>query len=256
MNSRNNEKLIAYLRLMRIHRPIPILLMLLPILIIIFSQFFSDINNHIEINLGYWLAVSKLIFITIIGSIVTRSLGCIINDFFDKDIDAKTERAKIRPLVDESNKFKPTKFGIAILSTALASVAFLLALTLGTIPLVISLCVALLIIFYPITKRVFAFPQLFLGITYNSGIIVICSAMNGWLNFSSIFFYIINIIWTFTYDTVYAMQDIEDDKKNEVNSSAILLEENFIKITKILYRIITILLVIFGISIKGWFFLL
>ena len=236
---------------MRVHKPIPILLMLLPILIVIFAQFFLDIQNQKLIDSDYVLMVGKLIGITILGSFIARSLGCIINDFFDRDIDSNTVRVASRPLVDASNNDKPSKIGIVVISLLLFFISILLSLELGKTPFIISLIAGLFISMYPLTKRFFILPQLFLGITYNLGIIIICSSVKGWINVPLILFFLINVIWTFTYDTVYAMQDIEDDKRNEVHSSAILMEKDFINITKKLYNVILFSLWVFCFVLGG-----
>ena len=238
---------------MRIHRPIPILLILLPILIVISGEIILDISNNKIVDFDYFLMITKLVVVSCVGSFVVRSLGCVINDFFDKDIDVKTERSKIRPLVDESQnkKNRPTTFGVGILCLCLGMTSILLAIYLGKIPIILSFCAAVLIIFYPLTKRAFVLPQLFLGVTYNFGILIICSSVEGWLNAASIVFFITNIVWTFAYDTVYAMQDVEDDRKNDLNSSALLIECDLIPVVKKLYNGILLLLIVFSVLVNG-----
>ena len=249
----NRAQLINYLRLMRVHIPIPIILNFLPILLIIFSQYFLDIQNNGESKAPLW----TLIWITIVGSFLTRSLGCVINDFFDKDFDKKTNRTKKRPLaLDDSDKSKPTTLGTGILIFILTSLSLSLAIILGKIPITISLCTGVLVIFYPLTKRFFFLPQLFLGIVYNMGIIIICSAVDGWLNFQCFFLYLISILWTLAYDTVYAGQDEDDDKKNNLKSSVLTFGSKWKDVVNKIYNIIFGLLLIFGFSINGRLFFL
>jgi 4-hydroxybenzoate polyprenyltransferase len=236
------QKFINYLRLMRIHKPIPIFLMFLPIAIIVFTQYFVlNIKNF---------PFLKLILVSFFGSFFVRSLGCIINDYFDQDIDKKTERTKDRPLTLENLEVKPTKFGIFLLIGFLISISLFFAYTLGTIPFVLSLLSGLMVIFYPLMKRIFILPQLFLGIVYNMGIIIISSALEGGINSSAIVFFIINILWTLAYDTVYAAQDIEDDEKNNVHSSVRTFGKNWPIVIDKIYNVVFGLLIIFGVVSK------
>ena len=236
------QRFINYLRLMRIHKPIPILLMFLPILIIIFTEYFI-----LNIDDFPWL---KLISISFIGSIFARSLGCVINDYFDQDIDKKTERTKDRPLTLENLEIKPTQNGVFFLISILTSVSLYLAYLLGTMPFILSLFSGLMVIFYPLMKRIFLLPQLFLGVVYNMGIVIIASAISGGINFPSILFFIMNILWTVAYDTVYAAQDIEDDEKNKVHSSVKTFGKNWTIVIDKIYNVVFGLLVIFGILAK------
>jgi 4-hydroxybenzoate polyprenyltransferase len=236
---------------MRVHAPLPIILNFLPILLIICSQYFLDIQNNGESKAHLW----TVLWITIIGSFLTRSLGCVINDFLDKDFDKKTNRTKKRPLaLDDSDKSKPTNFGVTILIFILTSSSLSLAIILGKTPIIISLCTGVLVIFYPLTKRFFFLPQLFLGIVYNMGIIIVCSAVDGWLNFQCLFLYLISILWTLAYDTVYAGQDKDDDKKNNLKSSVLTFGPKWRDVVNKIYNIIFGLLVIFGFSINGRLF--
>ncbi len=249
----NRAQLINYLRLMRVHAPLPIILNFLPILLIICSQYFLDIQNNGESKAH----LLTLLWITIIGSFLTRSLGCVINDFLDKDFDKKTNRTKKRPLaLDDSDKSKPTNFGITILIFILTSLSLSLAIILGKTPIIISLCTGVLVIFYPLTKRFFFLPQLFLGIVYNMGIIIICSAVDGWLNFQCFFLYLISILWTLAYDTVYACQDEDDDRKNNLKSSVLTFGSRWQDVVNKLYNIIFGFLLIFGFFINGKLFFL
>ncbi len=236
------QRFINYLRLMRIHKPIPILLMFLPILIIIFTEYFI-----LNIDDFPWL---KLISISFIGSIFARSLGCVINDYFDQDIDKKTERTKDRPLTLENLEIKPTQNGVFFLISILTSVSLYLAYLLGTMPFILSLFSGVMVIFYPLMKRIFLLPQLFLGFVYNMGIVIIASAISGGINFPSILFFIMNILWTVAYDTVYAAQDIEDDEKNKVHSSVKTFGKNWTIVIDKIYNVVFGLLVIFGILAK------
>ncbi len=206
---------------MRIHIPIPIFLQLFPVLTIIFVQCAIQFReDDFSIHPSLW----TLVWVSSLGSFLTRSIGCIINDYFDQDIDKKTDRTKSRPLtLDQNDPDRPTTLGIGVLFGTMSICALLLALKLGKIPALLAICSGIAIIFYPLTKRVFFLPQLFLGLVYSMGIVIICSAVDGWLNFTCVFFYLINVLVTFSYDTIYAKQDLKDDIENEIQSSALTL---------------------------------
>lgn len=240
--STNTRRLIEYLRLMRIHKPIPMLLMWLPIVIIIFSEYYIlKIPNF---------PLFKLISVSFFGAIITRSLGCIINDYLDQDFDKKTQRTKDRPLALEDLEIKPTKTGITILISLLTMIALLLANSLGSLPLLLAIISGSMVVIYPLTKRFFILPQLFLGVVYNMGLIIIPSALPHGLNLKVALFFIINILWTLCYDTVYAAQDIEDDKKNNLHSSVKTFGKNWPIVVDKIYNIVFALLIVFGMICK------
>jgi 4-hydroxybenzoate polyprenyltransferase len=149
-----------------------------------------------------------------------RSAGCIINDLWDRKIDQFVERTKNRPLVT----------GLVSIKEALIYLIFLLFLsllilfTLPPLAIKISLFSLPLVILYPLMKRITFFPQLFLGITYNIGLIIGYVTVSNSINLKSFIAYFGFVFWTLIYDTIYGFLDIEDDKKIGVKSLAILLE--------------------------------
>ncbi len=160
-----------------------------------------------------------------------RSAGCIYNDMIDKDFDAKVRRTATRPLAaGELTVKEATPFLILLLSGA---ALILLSLPL---PAIITGCIALLFIFlYPWMKRITYWPQLFLGITFNMGLLM------GWLSLSPILsptpllFYGGAILWTLGYDTIYGLQDIEDDLRVGIKSSAIAVSSHLKPFLSIVY---------------------
>jgi 4-hydroxybenzoate polyprenyl transferase len=196
----------AYINLVRLPQPIGIFLLFWPC-----SWGVALSSAQIK-----W----HLIILFFIGSFIMRAAGCIINDISDRQLDSKVERTKNRPLA--SGKIK--------LWEALLILAFLLLiglyilLKLPIISIKIGLLSSLLIIIYPLMKRITYFPQLVLGITYNLGILIAYSAIENHLSLSAILTYIGAIFWTLGYDTIYGFQDIEDDKKIGVKSTAIKFE--------------------------------
>jgi len=183
------------------------------------------------------IAISKIIFTTIlfiIGAFVTRSAGCIINDLLDKNFDKKVERTKNRPLACKKISTKKALFFLAIL--LFLGLIILVQFNYQTI---IGGIVALaFIITYPLMKRVTYFPQIFLGITFNFGIIMAGLALNSSISFGLIILYLACISWTFLYDTIYGFQDIEDDLRIGVKSSSIIFsKKNSANPKKSLYKI-------------------
>ena len=185
------------------------------------------------------IAISKIIFTTIlfiIGAFLIRSAGCIINDLLDKNFD-KEARTKNRPLACKKISTKKALFFLAIL--LFLGLIILIQFNYQTI---IGGFVALsLIMTYPLMKRITYFPQIFLGITFNFGIIMAGLALNSSISFGLIILYLACISWTFLYDTIYGFQDIEDDLRIGIKSSAILFfKKNSANPKKSLYKIATI----------------
>ncbi|MGA1567718.1 MAG: 4-hydroxybenzoate octaprenyltransferase [Gammaproteobacteria bacterium] len=190
----------GFILLCRLDKPIGIYLILWPALAAAILT--TDITSN-----------PKILFVIVIGSILVRSIGCVINDIFDQDIDAKVERTKSRPLASgELSKFE----GWIIFSLLMACILGLMLVTnLQTI--IISSIFGCLIIIYPLMKRFFLGPQLFLGITFNP--IFIVHALTESLNLSSVILYLGIFAWVVAFDTYYGLSDIEDDKKIGIHST-------------------------------------
>jgi len=190
----------GFILLCRLDKPIGIYLILWPALAAAILT--TDITSN-----------PKVLFVIVIGSILVRSIGCVINDIFDQDIDAKVERTKSRPLASgELSKFE----GWIIFSLLMACILGLMLVTnLQTI--IISSIFGCLIIIYPLMKRFFLGPQLFLGITFNP--IFIVHALTESLNLSSVILYLGIFAWVVAFDTYYGLSDIEDDKKIGIHST-------------------------------------
>lgn len=207
-------KLLHYIDLTRLNRPIGIWLLFLPCL-------FGITLALKKINLGF-LESAKIVFLFAFGSIIMRSAGCVINDLFDQKFDAQVNRTKSRPLasgaVSRSEAF--TLLGFLLL------IGLIILLQFNKITIFAGFFGLILVITYPLMKRITYYPQLFLGITFNFGILMSALAILGEINFNFIILYFSAIIWTLIYDTIYAHQDIEDDLKIGVKSSAIKFGEN------------------------------
>jgi len=216
-----------YLLLMRLNKPIGIYLLMWPML----WAFLISASG--QPNLFYLL-------LFMIGVVLTRSAGCVINDFFDKDIDSQVERTKGRVLV--SGEVSSSE--AVLLFIALISLCILLLLMIGADILIYALISFCLLIIYPISKRLIKIPQLVLGIAFGSSIPMVYIVQVGEVNASCILLYLATISWAISYDTYYAIADKLDDLKIGNKSSAILFGENDINAPYWL-QMLTIIFMIF-----------
>lgn len=152
-----------------------------------------------------------------IGALLMRPAGCIINDIFDREIDAHVERTKHRPLASGALN---TKQALVLLSLLLSIALVILLLTNKTTLIlgIISMC---MIVVYPLLKRYVWWPQLFLGFTFNMGSLMGSAAVTNQISIESLLFYTGCIFWTLSYDTIYAHQDKRDDEKLGMKSTAV-----------------------------------
>jgi 4-hydroxybenzoate polyprenyltransferase len=199
------EKLDLYERLMRLDKPIGILLLLWPTL------------------WALWLSSGGrpeplVLVVFVLGTVLMRSAGCVINDYADRDFDKHVERTKERPLT--AGKVT-TKEALALFA-GLSLCAFALVLALGR-PLVIAMSVPALFLAasYPFTKRFLAIPQAYLGIAFGFGIPMAYAAQQGGVPAEAWWLLLANVFWAVAYDTEYAMVDRNDDLKIGIKTSAI-----------------------------------
>ena len=151
-----------------------------------------------------------------------RSAGCIINDVFDKDYDNKVERTKSRPIASGAISVK-----LALLySTILCLIAFFVLIQFNLFTILFALGSMPLAFTYPLMKRFTYWPQLFLGITFNYGLILGWTSINSQIDALPVIFYIGAIFWTLGYDTIYGYQDIKDDEIIGVKSTSIKFKKN------------------------------
>ena len=198
------QKLNAYHRLMRLDKPIGILLLLWPTL---WGLFIAGKGAP-----GW---IISLIFVT--GTVLMRSAGCVMNDIADSQYDGLVARTQYRPLVTN----EVSKKEAYILAGSLSLVAFGLVFMLNTLTIKLSLVGILLAISYPFTKRFFVMPQAYLGIAFGWGIPMAFAAILGYVPPIAWLLLLANISWAIAYDTEYAMVDREDDLKIGIQSSAI-----------------------------------
>jgi 4-hydroxybenzoate polyprenyltransferase len=180
------------------------------------------------------------IFIIFVGSILTRSAGCIINDFFDKDFDRQVKRTKNRPLANNTI----SNILVFIILILLLLLALWLLLFLKPVAIILGIFAFFMMLIYPLMKRFTYFPQVFLGLTFNLGCLIGYACVKDDISISSILMYVACGFWTFGYDTIYAFMDIKDDKLIGVKSSAVFLEHKPYKLVISIVYLIFILLYI------------
>ena len=195
----------------------------------------------------------KNYFILIIGTVLVRSCGCIINDINDYKFDRLVSRTKNRPLA--SGKMGMTEAWLYFILLATLSLCLLFFVPLYTI--YASLVVAVFIMIYPLTKRFLKAPQFFLGITFGSGTIISFSLVSSDFSLSLLILFIGTVLWIISFDTIYAFEDIADDLKIGINSTPILWGDQALNIAKYLHLAFYVSLALIGFINKfSLFFLL
>lgn len=172
-----------------------------------------------------------------IGSILMRGAGCIVNDLWDRDIDAKVARTLNRPIANGKISIKEAFMGLTLV--LLLSVLILLYLPFNSF--IIALISLPLIALYPLAKRYTKFPQFALGIVFSWGVPLGWSATNTSLTIDVVILYLGTIAWVFGYDTIYSIQDKKDDLKLNINSTALTFDKNTKLAIFLTYSIATLL---------------
>mgnify|MGYP000733890433 FL=1 len=177
-----------------------------------------------------------------LGSVLMRSAGCIVNDILDRKFDRRVFRTKNRPIA--SGKIS---VGVAIFySGILCIMAFFVLINFNLFTIIIALASMPLAFTYPLMKRFTYWPQLFLGITFNYGLILGWTSINAEINLIPIIFYFGAIFWTLGYDTIYGFQDIKDDEIIGLKSTSIKFKSNPIIFLYICYTVLSLCLIIVG----------
>jgi 4-hydroxybenzoate polyprenyltransferase len=185
----------------------------------------------------------RLIVIFTLGAFLMRSAGCAINDIADRRVDALVARTQRRPLASGALSVKTAMAVFLILSV----LAFSLVLMLNTLTILLSIAALGLVGVYPFVKRVSHLPQAFLGIAFGWGAVMAWSAVNNTVALPAMLIFIANIFWSTAYDTVYALQDIDDDRRAGVKSTAILFGSRVFTAVALLYAAFGITLGITGV---------
>ncbi len=187
------------------------------------------------------------------GSILMRSAGCIVNDIADKNFDKKVERTKKRPIASGKVSVKLA----SVYALILCGIAFLVLINFNKLTILMALISMPLAFTYPLMKRITYWPQLFLGITFNYGLVLAWISIANEISIIPIIFYLGAIFWTLGYDTIYGFQDIKDDEIIGVKSTSIKFKNDPKKFLFISYCIFIISLFLIGVlmSFKYYYFI-
>ena len=213
-----------FIELTRLNKPIGFMLLFWPCSWGLAYAYTSNQDNYLFM---YYL------FLFFLGSVLMRSAGCIFNDIIDKDFDKKVERTKKRPLASGKISIKQSFFYVLVL----CSMAFLVLVQFNFFTIFLGMGSMILAFSYPFMKRITYWPQLFLGITFNWGIIMAWAAINNNISQEIILLYISAIFWTLGYDTIYGAQDMSDDEIIGLKSTSIKFKKNIKSFVFISYLI-------------------
>jgi 4-hydroxybenzoate polyprenyltransferase len=226
----------AYERLLRLDKPIGTLLLLWPTLWAVWLA-------------GRGMPSAAILAVFCVGTLLMRSAGCAVNDFFDREFDRHVERTRDRPLA--VGEIRPAE--ALALAALLAAAAFALVLMLNRLALLLSFVALGIAISYPLTKRFFALPQLYLGIAFGFGIPMAYAAVQNRLPAECWVLLAANVCYAFAYDTEYAMVDREDDAKIGMRTSALTLGRYDVAGVMIAYAAMLALLAWVGVMARlGW----
>jgi len=222
------QKLNLFIELTRLKKPIGYMLLFWPCLwgLTIAYDFTGELLNFY-----------KYLILFLAGAILMRSAGCIINDISDRNFDKKIERTKFRPIASGKISIKLA----LIYASTLCLLALLILINFNFFTIVLAICSIPLAFTYPLIKRFTHWPQLYLGITFNYGIILGWTSINPEIDIKPLIFYFGAIFWTLGYDTIYGFQDIKDDEIIGVKSTSILFKNN----SKMFLNIVFFLFVVF-----------
>ena len=231
------KHLSLFIELTRLKKPIGFMLLFWP------CAWGLTLAFNFEKNIDLYIFYLILFFL---GSILMRSAGCIVNDIFDKDFDQKVLRTKNRPLASGKISIKLA----VIYSCILCLMALLVLLNFNYFTIILALGSMPLAFTYPLMKRFTYWPQLFLGVTFNYGLILGWTAIHGKIDLIPIVLYLGAIFWTLGYDTIYGLQDVKDDEIIGLKSTSLKFKKNYKEFVFVCYSIFLICLIFSGYLIK------
>ena len=231
------EKFQIFIQLTRLNKPIGILLLFWPCAWgLTLAYYFSG-----ETNLYL-----KHILLFFLGSVLMRSAGCIFNDIIDRDFDKKVQRTRERPIA--SGKISVSNAFIYI--AFLCLVAFLILLQFNWLTIILGISAMVLAFIYPFMKRITYWPQLFLGLTFNWGIIMGWTSITNNISIEPMILYLSAIFWTLGYDTIYGLQDIHDDEITGVKSTSIKFKNNVKVFVGTCYSLCVLFILVLGLLME------
>lgn len=234
-----------FIYLARLDRPIGVWLLLLPgwWAITLAAGGFQAMNSH------DWGAM----FYFLIGAIVMRAAGCVINDLWDRKLDRAVERTAQRPLAAGTVSVRAALIFLA----GLLALGLVILLQLSLVAILLGILVMPMIVLYPFMKRITWWPQAFLGLTFNFGALMGWATVSGLVGLPALLLYIGGIFWTLGYDTIYAHQDKEDDMRIGIKSTALRLAEHSRRAIIVFYALTWgLILLAFILAGAGWLSLL
>ena len=225
------NQLKIFIELSRLNKPIGFMLLFWPCSWgLAYAYYFNQ-------NLNLFVYYLILFFL---GSLLMRSAGCIFNDIVDKDFDNKVQRTKKRPIASGKITVKQSLFYVFIL----CFLAFLILIQFNNLTIMLGMGSMILAFAYPFMKRITYWPQLFLGLTFNWGLIMAWTSITNELNVEIVILYISAIFWTLGYDTIYGVQDMSDDEIIGLKSTSIKFKKNIKTFVTISY-LLTLFTLIF-----------
>ena len=203
------------------------------------------------LTLAYFYNQNTILYIThlllfFLGSVLMRSAGCIVNDIVDKDFDKKVSRTKTRPIAAG----KISIYEALIYVFFLCSFAFIILLQFNWLTIILGMSSMILAFGYPFMKRFTYWPQLFLGLTFNWGIIMGWTSLMNNISIEPIIIYISAIFWTLGYDTIYGLQDMHDDEIIGIKSTSIKFKNNVKVFVGTCYSLCVLCILILGLLME------
>lgn len=235
-------QILPYIKLSRFDRPVGIWLLMWP----------AWWSLSLSLNLENEIYGVYLYFLFFLGAIIMRGAGCTLNDLIDKNLDLKVTRTAQRPLPSKEISIFKTLIWLAIQCL----IGFLILIQFNIITIYYGIASLALIVIYPYMKRITWWPQLFLGLAFNYGVILAWVEIHYSISIICILLYLSGIFWTIGYDTIYALMDIKDDKTAGIKSSAIYIGQDNIKpFLFIIYAIALALILLCSILVNtNWVF--
>ena len=231
------SQLNLFIELTRLKKPIGFMLLFWPCIwgLTIVYDFNGDLKKYFFYS-----------FLFLAGAILMRSAGCIVNDIVDKNFDKKVERTKNRPIASGKVSVKLA----LIYSIVLCGLAFLVLINFNKFTIYMALFSMPLAFTYPLMKRITYWPQLFLGITFNYGLVLAWISISNEISLIALVFYFGAIFWTLGYDTIYGFQDIKDDEIIGVKSTSIKFKNDPKKFLLFCYLVFVVSLIFVGLSMN------
>ena len=218
------QHLKIFIELTRLNKPIGFMLLFWP------CSWGLAYAHYFNQNLNLFIYYLVLFFF---GSVLMRSAGCVFNDIIDKDFDKKVKRTKTRPIAAGKITVGQSLAYVLILCL----IAFFILLQFNLFTIILGMSSMILAFLYPFMKRITYWPQLFLGLTFNWGIIMAWAAINNNISAEIVVLYISAIFWTLGYDTIYGAQDMSDDEIIGLKSTSIKFKNNIRLFVSISYLI-------------------